>query len=134
MYDKFSFNEYKEELELIETQNKVECDLYSIIVCLIRKSQHGRGISVRDVSARRSTEFSNVFKGDGGFPDFVIRTRIKSNDAENLGAIEVKYLNKNLDDEDNRQQLSGHIVWYSILNLATVYLLMANLKVSWVWL
>lgn len=108
----FTFKEYREEMELIETQNKVECDLYSIIVYLIRETQRNRGVSVRDVSARRSTTFSNIFKGCAGFPDFVIRTREKNNNARILGAVEVKYLAIDLDNIKNLRQLHGHVSKY----------------------
>ncbi len=109
---KFKVKEYKEEIELIDAQNRVECDLYSIITQIIRDSKQGVNISLRDVSTRRRTKFSKVFTGDSGFPDFVIRTREISNDAEVLGAIEVKYVTENLDLKKHLEQLSGHINFY----------------------
>ena len=48
--------------------------------------------------------------GYNGFPDFVIRTREKSNDAQNLGAVEVKYVTNDL--EKYLEQLKGHIYFY----------------------
>lgn len=107
-----NFKKYKSEIELIESQNRVECDLYSIIADLIRSSKQSENISLRDVSSRRRTDFSNRFIGDSGFPDFVIRTREMNNDAKVLGAIEVKYITENLDLEKHLEQLSGHIYSY----------------------
>lgn len=102
------FKIYKEEIELIRAQNRVECDLYSIIACIIRERKNGSEISLRDVSVRRTTDFSKPFKGKLGFPDFVIRTRDKSDDAGILGAIEVKYIDEDLELEKHLEQLSGH--------------------------
>lgn len=107
-----NFRKYIEEIELIDAQNRVECDLYSIIAYIIRASKHGMNISLRDVSTRRGTEFSKRFIGDSGFPDFIIRTREMSNDAKVLGAIEIKYVTENLDLEKYLEQLSGHIKSY----------------------
>lgn len=104
---------YKEEIELIDAQNRVECDLYSIIAYMIRASKQGVNISLRDVSTRRGTEFSEIFMGEAGFPDFVIRTRKRSNDAKVLGAIEVKYITEDLDLEKHLKQLRGHINSYN---------------------
>jgi len=106
------FYEYQDEIELIEAQNRVECDLYSIIAQIIRENVQVGYISLRDVSERRETEFSKHFKGDSGFPDFVIRTREKSNDAQNLGAVEAKYVRQDLDSEEHLEQLGGHIRFY----------------------
>lgn len=103
---------YKEEIELIYAQNRVECDLYSLIAQIFRESQGEQKVSLRDVSARRTTEFSKVFIGKAGFPDFVIRERKKDNNAECLGAIEVKYINQNLDKEKHQEQLKLHINSY----------------------
>ena len=110
-----NFCEYKDEIELIHAQNRVECDLYSIIAQIIRESAQGRDISLRDVSVRRKTEFSKSFRGHFGFPDFVIRTREKSNDAQILGAIEVKYLTEDLDLEKYLKQLEAHITFYKLV-------------------
>ncbi|WP_123054496.1 hypothetical protein [Clostridium sp. JN-1] len=103
---------YKDELELIQAQNRVECDLYSVIAYIIRESKQGGNISLRDVSVRRETDFSKPFKGDSGFPDFVIRTREKSENAAILGAVEIKYIGLNLDLENYIEQLNGHIDFY----------------------
>jgi hypothetical protein len=104
------FNMYTEEIELIQSQNRVECDLYSIIACIIRERKQSNKISLRDVSARRKTEFSSQFIGSSGFPDFVIRKRIKSNDADTLGAIEAKYIEEDL--EQHLIQVEGHLKTY----------------------
>lgn len=106
------FDIYKEELELIDTQNRVELDLYSIIAYIIRTAKSSQHISLRDVSGRRETDFSRVFMGDSGFPDFVVRSREKSNTAKIFGAVEIKYLSENLDDQNHLNQLSGHINYY----------------------
>lgn len=58
-----NFNDYKEEIELMHVQNSaVECELYSIIAILIRESEQGRNISLRDVSVRRTTEDSKWYE------------------------------------------------------------------------
>jgi hypothetical protein len=106
------FKMYKDEIELIRTQNRVECDLYSIIACIIRESKQGREISLRDVSVRRKTDFSEPFRGKSGFPDFVIRTRDKSKDAGILGAIEAKYVDEDLTLENHLEQLRDHLDFY----------------------
>lgn len=106
------FETYQDEIELIQAQNRVECDLYSIIAYIIRDGKQGEDISLRDVSVRRETDFSRPFKGESGFPDFVIRTRDKNNNAKVLGAIEVKYVTEDLDLEKNLEQLNGHIISY----------------------
>ncbi|QXE18864.1 hypothetical protein [Clostridium sp. 001] len=103
---------YKDEIELVQAQNRVECDLYSVIACIIRGSKQGGNISLRDVSVRRTTDFSRPFKGDAGFPDFVVRTREKSENAAILGAVEIKYIGLNLDLENYIEQLNGHIDFY----------------------
>ncbi|GAA0084871.1 hypothetical protein UT300007_13100 [Clostridium sp. CTA-7] len=107
-----NFTLYKDEIELIQAQNRVECDLYSVIAYIIRESKQGGDISLRDVSVRRKTDFSRPFKGDAGFPDFVIRTREKSENAAILGAVEIKYIGLDLDWEDYIEQLNGHIDFY----------------------
>ena len=50
--------------------------------------------------------------GDSGFPDFVVRSREKSNTAKIYGAVEIKYISENLDKQDYLNQLSGHISFY----------------------
>lgn len=104
------FMMYRDEIELIRAQNLVECDLYSIIACIIRERKQGNEISLRDVSVRRETDFSKRFRGNSGFPDFVIRTRDKTNNANILGAVEVKYVDEDL--ENHLEQLIGHLDFY----------------------
>lgn len=57
------FDRYKEELELIDTQNRVELDLYSIIANIIRSAKSAKHISLRDVTGRRETDFSRKYMG-----------------------------------------------------------------------
>jgi len=106
------FDTYKDELELIDSQNRVELDLYSIIAFVLRFSKSSNVVSIRDVSGRRGSEFSKIFIGNSGFPDFVVRSREKSNTAKILGAVEIKYISENLDDQKHFNQLSGHINSY----------------------
>ncbi len=111
-----NYSEYKEELELVHAQNRVECDLYSIIATMIRECYVNQAISLRDVSARRTSIFSRVFKSEkAGFPDFVIRTREKSNAAKILGAVEVKYITKDLDSQRYIEQIEEQIKFYKKL-------------------
>lgn len=106
------FENYIEEIELIDAQNRVEFDLYSIIANIIRARKESGKISLRDVSGRRRTEFAEIFEGKSGFPDFVVRERVKNNDTPPLGAIEVKYTGRDLDDCESIEQLKGHIESY----------------------
>lgn len=104
------YKKYKEEVELIDTQNRIECDLCSIIAYIIREGEQGNDISLRDISVRRKSDFSRGFIGEKGPADFVIRERKKSNEAKVLGAIEVKYINKDLNKY--LDQLNSHIDKY----------------------
>lgn len=106
------FGTYKEELELIDAQNRVELDLYSIIAHIIRSTKFAHNISLRDVTGRRVSNFSKTFKGNSGFPDFIIRSREKNKDADILGAVEIKYMSKDLNNPNNIKQLYGHIESY----------------------
>lgn len=106
-----NFKSYKNEIELIKAQNPVECELYSIIASIMRERKNSNNISVRDVSVRRTTDFSESFKSESGFPDFVILTKKfrmdKPNNEDILGAIEAKsILDKTLEDSE---QLKGHL-------------------------
>ena len=82
------------------------------MVTSIRMAKLSNCISLRDVSGRRETDFSKSFIGGSGFPDFVIRTREKNNTAKVLGAIEIKYISENFDNQNHLNQLSGHISAY----------------------
>jgi len=106
------FSTYKEELELINAQNRVELDLYSIIAFVIRSTKFATSISLRDVTGRRETNFSKTFMGNSGFPDFIVRSREKNKDAAIFGAVEIKYLSKDLDNPNYIKQLHGHIEFY----------------------
>lgn len=100
------FSTYKDEIELSLIQNSiVECELYSIVANVLRDCEQGSAISLRDVTARRTTDKSIQLKGDGGFPDFVILERTKSGTAKKLGCIEIKRPFAKFDPE----QLKGHI-------------------------
>jgi hypothetical protein len=67
------FRIYKEEIELIRAQNRVECDLYSIVASIVRERKSSEKISLRDVTTRRRTELSMpYFSDESGFPDFVV--------------------------------------------------------------
>lgn len=107
------FFSYKEEIELSQAQNRVECDLYSLIAYIIRDSKQASNISLRDVSVRRTSDLSKRFRSKVGFPDFIIMKREKSRDAAILGAIEAKYITENLDSEKHMKQLGAHIKSYN---------------------
>lgn len=100
------FSEYKDEIELVLVQNAiVECELYSIVANVLRDCAQGSTISLRDVSVRRESEISKPLKGIGGFPDFVILERVKSQNAKKLGCVEIKRPFGSFDHD----QLKGHI-------------------------
>ena len=104
------FSDYKEELELALIQNcAVECELYSIVASVLRESESGRNVSIRDVSARRTTTQSSYLKGESGFPDFVVLKREKIKHAPILGCVEIKRPDVNLTYTD---QLDGHVLSY----------------------
>lgn len=108
-----NFDEYKEELELIYAQNRVECDLYPIISQMIRESKNGKKISVREVSTRRESDLSMIFKRNDAFTDFVIMTRElkdKYDDDDVYGCIEAKKMIDDLEKQDYfKKLLNDHI-------------------------
>ena len=78
-----SFKNFKDEIELALIQNGgVEIELYSIIANLIRDSENGCKISLRDVSSRRKTKISSRYCPSGRFPDFVVLEREKVPEPE----------------------------------------------------
>ncbi len=111
-----SFYEYKEELELIQAQNPIEAELYSVIAKVLRQNIQKGEISLRDYSVRRQSKNNDACKairGNSGFPDFLIRTRKKSENAEVLGAVEIKTIVTNLEKpSESNKQLDDHIKKY----------------------
>ena len=104
------YSDYKDEIELALLQNSaVECELYSIISSILRESESGRIISLRDVSARRTPENSKNLKGEAGFPDFVVLERDKRKNVKMFGCVEVKRLGISLEITN---QIEGHINSY----------------------
>ena len=104
-YGRF-YSDYKDEMELAIVQNcGVECELYSIIVSLLRESESGRCVSIRDVSSRRKTDNSKYLLGNAGFPDFVVLRREKIKEAKILGCVEIKRPAEKLVQTD---QIDGH--------------------------
>lgn len=107
-----NFEEYKQEIELSCIQNRgVEIELYSIIACIIRESDQGKEISVRDVSNRRNSgshPFIKNYKSDSGFPDFIILERKKDSNVRILGCIEAKMPSVflNLDNDQIKDYLN----------------------------
>lgn len=108
------FKDYKEELDLACVQNSgVESELYSIIATIIRESEQGANISLRDVTVRRETINSKRLKGESGFPDFVVLSREKIHEAKIYGCIEAKAFFEELDANKYKTQLEGHIKTYN---------------------
>lgn len=114
------FNCYKREIELIEKQNPVEQDLYSLIANVIRERKSFNKFSLRDVSNRRRTKknrLEKLFYGISGFPDFVVLDLDFLGDKpckkKILGAVEVKYIGGKLKDIKNNMQLKGEILWFN---------------------
>lgn len=118
-----NFETYKKEIELIEKQNPVEHELYSIIACIIRERDNSSNISLREVSNTQLSEKTHSYNlsSDGGFPDFVILTT--NYDSKNpmkediLGAIEAKLMSKDTLNwssmkECNKKQLKAHIKYF----------------------
>ncbi|MCH5260048.1 MAG: hypothetical protein J1F18_09855 [Lachnospiraceae bacterium] len=123
------FEQYKRELKLIKDQNPYECELYSIIACVMRDRKSSREISIRDVSGARLSKrlCTRNFYGPSGFPDFVILSleyragekikKRKLRDGGVLGAIEAKHINEVIDNPEqsktkNINQLNNHIQYF----------------------
>ena len=123
------FEQYKRELKLIKDQNPYECELYSIIACVMRDRKSSREISIRDVSGARLSKrlCTRNFYGKSGFPDFVILSlqyragkQIDENNLRDggvLGAIEAKHINEVIDNPEqsktkNINQLKNHIKYF----------------------
>lgn len=104
-----NFNWYKEEIDLIKTQNPVECELYSIIAGIIRSLNTSKNISLRDVSVRRETNRSKQFLSASGFPDFVVVERKLKEEPQVYGAVEAKALGIDLNKGSTLRQLQDHI-------------------------
>lgn len=103
------FYTYKDEIELALIQNAiVECELYSIVANVLRNCEQGHAIWLRDVTVRRTSDKSIQLKGDSGFPDFVILERVKKEEANILGCIEIKRPFVAFD----QTQLKGHLRSY----------------------
>ncbi|QZO76336.1 hypothetical protein HIF96_08620 [Helcococcus kunzii] len=101
-----SFKNFKDEIELALIQNGgVEIELYSIIANLIRDSENGCKISLRDVSSRRKTKISSRYCPSGRFPDFVVLEREKVPEPEIFGCIEIKRSVKPLKEEDLKEEI-----------------------------
>ena len=103
-----NYDYYKEEIELAFIQNAcVEIELYSIIASMIRESNNPCRLSVRDVSARRTSTISKRFHEGGSFPDLVLLKREKDPNACIYGCVEAKRPVVSLSKDD--EQLNGHI-------------------------
>ena len=114
-----TWEDYTEEIELIEKQNNVEHDLYNIIFNILKQRKAFKKISIRNVCDRKRTTNQDefLFWGIKGFPDFVFidkeyGTKEKTKDMI-LGALEAKYVGKKilLKDEE-KLQLIGHLLWF----------------------
>lgn len=106
-----TYDDYKDEIELSIIQNGgVEIELYSIIADIIRNGKNSHSISLRDVSSRITSEISKRYKGNGGFPDFIVFARKKSPSAEILGCIEAKRPTTKLDLKS--KQIELHVASY----------------------
>ena len=91
-----TFTNYIREIELIEKQNCIESDVYSIIAGLIRGRKNIKNLSLRNINNRRRTKKGNekFFWGVCGFSDFVILSEDYVGNEPCMekvfGAIEVK--------------------------------------------
>lgn len=104
------YQNYKDEIDIALIQNGgVEIELYSVIASIIRESNNGRYLSVRDVSNRRKTEISKAYYGEAGFPDFVLLNREKdpNKPVTIYGCVEAKMPTIELNEKD--EQIQGHI-------------------------
>lgn len=132
-YERF-FCDYKDELELAFFQNSaVECELYSVVASIIRTTEGGRKISLRDVTARRTTINSKPLKGIRGFPDFVVLKREKQQPQKEdiYGCVEIKnpFIELNL----NGGQIEGHINSYKkvLYTNGLKWIFIENRQVLW---
>lgn len=114
------WEEYKEEIELIEKQNNVEHDLYNIVYSVLRDSASLKKFSIRNVCDRKRTDGQSekIFWGIKGFPDFVLIDKSVSgmNCSKDMiyGAVEAKYVGKPiLEENGDITQLIGHLLWFN---------------------
>lgn len=114
-----TWEEYKEEIELIEKQNNVEYDLYNVIYAVLREREKFKLISIRNVSDRVRTKSKKeeLLWGIKGFPDFILLDKEYNPEDKKkekiLGAVEAKYVGKPiLNDKEDITQLIGHILWF----------------------
>lgn len=133
-----TFQEYKDEIELIKEQNDTEFELYPLVVDIIMPTL--KNLSKRYVFARRKTELGQIYYGISSFPDVAIMERdfrnkqhkdISINNWNMIrGCVETKKLDSELyelDDlikhlskviSENKPmkndigQLLGEILWY----------------------
>ena len=101
---KRNFTKYKHELEMINQQNPYECELYSVIACMLRCCMNDEGVSLRDVSKIQKCKRLNTenFRSKWGNPDFVVldkkyntHEKVNENDIQKygiVGAVEIKYM------------------------------------------
>ena len=113
--------EYKCEIELIEKQNNVEYDLYTVVASVLKERKPFKTISLRFVGHCRRTQKAKkkVFWALRGFPDFVVLDKQykpveKSIDKSMIyGTVEVKGVGLPiLESNDDRLQLVGHLLWF----------------------
>lgn len=123
---KRNFDKFKHELELINRQNPYECELYSVIACIIRCCMNEEGVSLRDVSRIQTyhKQHTDHLKSAGGFPDFVFlgneydKKVLEGGDMSQknsvLGAVEIKYMHRKIYNAKKKRinfetQIKSHI-------------------------
>lgn len=128
-FEMSEWEEYISEIELIEKQNNVEYDLYSVIAPILKRREDLKEYSIRDISHRRRTKEGRerLFWGIKGFPDFVIMD--KNYDQKETydksviyGVIEAKYVNKPIDDSEDKLQLKGHLLSFGTVIYTNGYI------------
>ena len=128
------FTYFKDELELILTQNPTEAELYSILASLIRHQKNATSFALRDVSSRRISPMSKRFMSKSGFPDFIVMERAKHNQARIYGAIEIKRLTIDLTKKTfpYEKQITDHLeTFQKVLCTNGLYWEYKSLNTNW---
>ena len=124
------WEEYINEIELIEKQNNVEHDLYCVIAPLLKSIKNFKEYSIRDVDNRKrtnTTKNERTFWGIKGFPDFAILDRTyeasSKNDKDKVyGVVEAKFIGKPmLSKPGDKLQLIGHLLSFGKVIYTNAY-------------
>lgn len=122
--DFMEFENYKNELELIDNLNPYEEEMYLVLGYVIRACISEEKLILRNVSADRQSVKLNTynFMGESRFPDFVILSEAynpfvganRENPAESgiYGTVEIKLIGENLDKDNYIEHLREYTEYF----------------------